>query len=89
MRPRIIQGLDDRTIAGALFNVFPERVTLTMMARMRVIRFVYSTYADDVWPNCPNCKQPATGRYWLGKAGCNRCGWSEGGNRDKKGEILG
>lgn len=28
------------------------------------------------WPDCPDCKQSATGRY-LGRAGCTRCGWTE------------
>lgn len=26
------------------------------------------------WPQCPNCRQSATGVY-LGRPGCCRCGW--------------
>jgi hypothetical protein len=29
------------------------------------------------WPNCPDCKQSATGVH-AGKADCNRCGWAAG-----------
>lgn len=35
------------------------------------------------WPDCPVCRQSATGRYWNGIHGCTRCGWSKGGNKSK------
>lgn len=40
------------------------------------------------WLDCPDCKHSATGSY-LGRIGCKRCGWSEGGSKDKRGGLLG
>jgi hypothetical protein len=45
------------------------------------------TASLEYWPDCPVCKQSATGRYWNGIHGCTRCGWSAGGNKSKRGSI--
>ncbi len=35
------------------------------------------------WATCPNCRQSATGIY-LGRFGCQRCGYTEGGVQNRK-----
>lgn len=95
-----VPSFDPRESAAVLFGVLSEQATPAMMKKIRVRFYPRPIENPDleavldngeamlkVWPNCPNCKQSATGRYWKGITGCTRCGWSAGGNNPRKSAL--
>ena len=99
-----ISPYDQRAIAAALFNVLSEQVTPAMIARCRIRTFVLrhseplvevlipdgkgAWTALEYWPDCPECQQSATGKYFNSIHGCTRCGWSAGGKKNRRETLL-